>query len=71
MPTTSLLACLGFGDGPGLPEQDRLVAEILTGEHTRTPAGTYVMWSPGAGVELWLQLDPMEEIVGLHPHFTG
>jgi hypothetical protein len=67
----SHFACLGFGDGAHLPDQDRLISEILDGERTRTDAGTYVRRSSGSGAELWLQLDPTGEIIGLNPHFSG
>lgn len=30
----------------------------------------YVCWAPGAGVELWAQLDG-DELIGLAPHFAG
>ncbi|HYE14613.1 MAG TPA: hypothetical protein VD968_09255 [Pyrinomonadaceae bacterium] len=33
--------------------------------------GAYVRWSPGGGVELWLQLDGEESVTGLSPHFSG
>jgi hypothetical protein len=41
------------------------------GEAFETEEGTYVRWSPGEGVELWLQLDREDSIIGVNPHFTG
>jgi hypothetical protein len=31
----------------------------------------YVRWAPGAGVELWAQVDKDNALVGMNPHFTG
>ena len=36
-----------------------------------TPDGTYYRWSSGSGVELWAQVDPGDEGIGLVPHFDG
>lgn len=36
-----------------------------------TPLGGYHRWSPGAGVELWLQSNGRGEVVGCNPHFLG
>ena len=33
--------------------------------------GSYRLWSPGSGVELWPQLDQDNKLMGLHPHFSG
>jgi hypothetical protein len=33
--------------------------------------GSYVKWSPGTGIELWVQLDREHEIIGLNPHYSG
>lgn len=41
------------------------------GEAFETKEGTYVRWSPGEGIELWLQLDAEDDIIGINPHFTG
>ena len=41
------------------------------GRHIRTRDGTYIQWSPGLGIELWVQLNRGDEIIGLHPHFRG
>ncbi|HLG12981.1 MAG TPA: hypothetical protein VJH03_00435 [Blastocatellia bacterium] len=49
------------------------LAEVALREGERLPApnGTYIRWSPGAGVELWLQLDRGGDVIGLNPHFSG
>jgi hypothetical protein len=44
---------------------------LENGEALEAGDGTYVKWSPGRGIELWLQLDTDETIVGLNPHFSG
>ncbi len=36
-----------------------------------TPIGSYHRWSPGAGVELWLQANAVKHVVGCNPHFEG
>ena len=41
------------------------------GEALETGEGTYLRWSPGEGVELWLQLDLEDNIIVVNPHFTG
>jgi hypothetical protein len=41
------------------------------GELFTMARGSYFRWSPGAGVELWGQLNSEHECIGLNPHFTG
>jgi hypothetical protein len=41
------------------------------GTELQTASGAYVRWSPGAAVELWMQLDAEGNIVGLNPHYAG
>lgn len=41
------------------------------GEGVTVAGGTYLRWAPGAGVELWAQVDPRGAILGLNPHFAG
>jgi hypothetical protein len=41
------------------------------GEAVTTPAGTYLRWTVGGGPELWAQIDPDDNAVGLNPHFAG
>jgi len=33
--------------------------------------GYYRQWSPGAGVELWVDVNQQIQILGLNPHFDG
>jgi hypothetical protein len=55
------------------PEELKELAEQASREGTRvdSPHGGYFHWSPGAGVELWVQANKQEEIVGCNPHFAG
>ena len=41
------------------------------GTELQAASGAYVRWSPGASVELWMQLDADGNIVGLNPHYAG
>src|SRR5918911_631495 len=41
------------------------------GTELQSASGTYVRWSPGAAVELWMQLDAAGDVVGLNPHYAG
>jgi hypothetical protein len=41
------------------------------GEALEAHNGTYIRWAPGEGIELWIQLDQANEIIGLNPHFRG
>ncbi|MFL6208864.1 MAG: hypothetical protein ACJ74W_08445 [Pyrinomonadaceae bacterium] len=41
------------------------------GTEFQTESGLYVRWSPGAAVELWMQLDADGDVVGLNPHYAG
>jgi hypothetical protein len=36
-----------------------------------TAIGSYLQWALGSGVELWLQINAVEKIVGCNPHFVG
>jgi hypothetical protein len=50
--------------------QEQLVAAALRGEQFRVRDGTYVRWSPGEGIEVWLQVRS-REVIGVAPHFAG
>ena len=41
------------------------------GTELQTASGMYVRWSPGADIELWMQLDADGDVVGLNPHYAG
>ena len=40
--------------------------QVLPGLH-----GTYIQWSPGEGIELWIQANKKKELIGCNPHFSG
>lgn len=44
---------------------------FATGIRIKTKHGYYAFSQTGKGIELWLQIDSKNEIVGLNPHFTG
>lgn len=33
--------------------------------------GSYTVWAPGEGIELWVQIDQQGQLIGLNPHFNG
>jgi hypothetical protein len=41
------------------------------GQHVSVAEGVYCHWAVGQGVELWGQLDPAGQVIGLHLHFGG
>ena len=41
------------------------------GERVEASKGSYIKWSIGQGIELWVQLNRDNEVIGLNPHFTG
>jgi hypothetical protein len=41
------------------------------GRATRCEQGMYIRWEVAHGIELWAQLNPGEELIGLNPHFSG
>jgi hypothetical protein len=66
----SSFSSLGFPVDMDASYQRKLVTAALTGEQVRSADGTYVRWTPGAGVELWLQVQN-REVIGIAPHFVG
>lgn len=69
----SHLSDIGFATLPR--DQDDMV-ELLDrvrreGQRVAGSGGTYYRWSPGAGVELWGQVDSNGDGIGLVPHFEG
>jgi hypothetical protein len=66
----SVLSSLGFPPDMDSFYQERLVTAALAGERLPSRDGTYVRWTPGAGVEMWLHVKN-REVVGLSPHFAG
>lgn len=44
---------------------------LAEGEAIAAPAGRYVRWAVAPGVQLWLQIDREDVVIGLNPHFSG
>ena len=36
-----------------------------------TPRGSYTLWQPGEGIELWVQTNLHHRIIGMQTHFSG
>jgi hypothetical protein len=34
-------------------------------------SGSYTLWAPGHGIELWVQTNLHKRIIGMNPHFNG
>lgn len=69
----SHLSDIGFGfQGPG---DFYAFVETIVNETTNrvypTDNGFYVVWTPGAGVELWIQAGKNLQLTGVGLHFTG
>jgi hypothetical protein len=65
------MTTLGF---PASTEQEFAQLAMTTpmqGKPIQVSGGTYYRWTPGAGVELWAQVDGDGQIIGLNPHFSG
>lgn len=41
------------------------------GETVQTPVGTYLLWSPSDGIEVWVKVVPEGEHTYIHGHFKG
>ncbi|MBM3475679.1 MAG: hypothetical protein FJX75_20635 [Armatimonadetes bacterium] len=72
---TSHFTSLGFYS-PGVRSVDAHVREIAqdateSGTRIAADGGAYVVWRPGEGIEVWLQLNQHDEITGGDPHFVG
>ncbi|HLW02210.1 MAG TPA: hypothetical protein VKT82_26380 [Ktedonobacterales bacterium] len=51
---------------------DRLARQAAEfGETIASPGGSYRVWAPGAGAELWAQRNEQGTLIGLNPHFSG
>jgi hypothetical protein len=61
----------------GIPiDDDNSLAHFATraienGHPYRAAYGTYYCWQMGHGVELWVQINSDDEIIGVQPHFSG
>jgi hypothetical protein len=67
----SHMTTLGFRASTNEEFADLAMTTATQGELVRVGSGTYYHWSPGAGVELWTQVDEDGQIIGLNPHFSG
>jgi hypothetical protein len=65
------LSTLGFTGGEGTDLETLAKKCFQNGRAMRGPKGTYIAWGLGNGIEVWIQLSPSEELVGLNPHFFG
>jgi hypothetical protein len=54
-------------------EQFRDLAETVAQSafQIKTKKGAYLHWCCDSGVELWLQVNYRNELVGMNPHFAG
>jgi hypothetical protein len=54
-------------------EQFRQIAEYAahSGKIIHVPGGAYIRWEAGEGVELWVQIEGEDQVVGVNPHFHG
>lgn len=41
------------------------------GDRIEVPGGSYVVWTVGAGIEVWVQVGPDDRTLGCHPHLRG
>ncbi len=41
------------------------------GRKIETSKGSYTLWAPGDGIELWVQTNLHRRIIGMNPHFRG
>ncbi|HEY7416405.1 MAG TPA: hypothetical protein VH593_14525 [Ktedonobacteraceae bacterium] len=67
----SYMTALGF---PVVTEQDfrhYVYQASEFGQKIETSCGSYTMWTPGSGIELWVQTNLHKRIIGMNPHFRG
>ena len=67
----SHMSSMGFRFSTNEEFVDLAMTAATQGEPIQVGDGTYYRWSPGAGVELWAQVDEDGQIIGLNPHFSG
>lgn len=67
----SQFSAIGFSITSG--EDLAAVASRVAGEAERvtTPRGEYLKWAPPSGEQLWLQVSPKGDAMGMSPHFAG
>ena len=67
----SHMTSLGF---PVTTEQDfrhYVFAASEFGRKIKSPNGSYTLWEPGNGIELWVQTNLHKRIIGMNLHFSG
>jgi hypothetical protein len=67
----SYMTALGF---PVTTEQDfrhYVYQASEFGRKIETAHGSYTLWTPGSGIELWVQTNLHRRIIGMNPHFAG
>ena len=67
----SHMTSLGF---PVTTEQDfrhYVFAASEFGRKIESPNGSYTLWEPGNGIELWVQTNLHKRIIGMNLHFSG
>lgn len=63
---------LGFDLRDNVAIRDFIMHTAVGGKWIVLPdGGAYVLWTPGAGIEMWTQVDPDRQIIGFNPHFGG
>lgn len=63
---------LGFDSQDEQAFRDFIMHTAAHGEWLALPDGSaYVMWTPGAGIQMWAQVNADGGIIGLNPHFSG
>lgn len=67
----SHLSSLGFPTASAEAVSQYVRWAVEQGEVVPASRGSYIVWAPGQGVQLWVQVDPEDRIVGLQPHFGG
>lgn len=67
----SQFSSIGFSISSG--EDLAALASSVTDEAERisTPRGEYLKWAPPSGEQLWLQISPEGDAMGLNAHFAG
>lgn len=67
----SHMTALGF---PVVTEQDfrhYVYQASEFGQKIEASCGSYTIWMPGNGIELWVQTNLHKRIIGMNPHFRG
>jgi hypothetical protein len=67
----SHMTTLGFRAATNEEFADLAMTAATQGEPVQVSGGAYYRWTPGAGVELWAQVDQSGQLIGLNPHFGG